>query len=201
MAAIIDIIIIRLNKTVIKENPASLSTKQRVSLVGVLSVLYLGCLLIAAPPYFVIIGSMVLIPWLIWLTITDLEHLVIPDIANIGIALSGLMFLLWHYPDRLIPHMIAGCVAALLFWTISIIFRRLRGYDGLGMGDTKFIFGCGLWVGLIGVINVIFLASIIGILATLCVNRLSNKKDERYIPFGPFLAFSTFYIWLFGPVL
>ena len=157
--------------------------------------------MIAAPPVFVVVGSSTLIPLLIWLSVTDIEAFVIPDLANIGVAITGLVFLLWHYPDQLGIHMVGAVLAGGLFWAMSAGYRRFRGIDGLGLGDAKFIFGAGLWVGPIGVINVIFFAAVIGILVTLSVGVLRQSRKSGHIPFGPFLAYATFFIWLFGPLL
>ncbi len=97
--------------------------------------------------------------------------------------------------------MIGAVGAGALFWAIASGYRLFRGVDGLGLGDAKFIFGAALWVGPTGVINVIFLAAVSGIIGALCVGAWRGTKEIGHIPFGPFLAFATFFIWLFGPIL
>lgn len=185
----------------ISENPPEFSGRQRIGLGLGLLMLYGVTLLIAAPPMFVVLGSSMLTPLLIWLSITDIEAFVIPDLANIGVAVTGFGFLLWYYPEQLGAHMLGAALAGGLFWAVSAGYRRFRGVDGLGLGDAKFIFGAGLWVGPIGVISVIFMAAVIGVIVTLCVGILRQNRYVGHIPFGPFLAYATFFIWLFGPLL
>ncbi|ROW57285.1 prepilin peptidase, partial [Cronobacter malonaticus] len=69
-------------------------------------------------------------------------------------------------------------------------YRWLRGYEGLGYGDMKFVGALGAWHGwqLLGVLLTI--ASLLGLAAALIVYYIKSKPPVRKtpLPFGPFLA-------------
>jgi len=92
-----------------------------------------------------------------------------------------------------------GAILALAFLALRILYRRLRGRDGIGLGDVKLAGVAGVWVDwwmLPAVIEVAALAA----LAVYAVRYLLGRRPVRLmrLPFGLFLAPAIWFGWLLG---
>jgi leader peptidase (prepilin peptidase)/N-methyltransferase len=86
---------------------------------------------------------------------------------------------------------------------IALLYRALRGRDGLGFGDVRLLGAMGLVLGPF-VLLAYALGNIIGVLVALPQALLSRKKGSlstRSIPFGPFLAVGGVLTALWGPAM
>ena len=77
----------------------------------------------------------------------DLRHGLLPDRYTCPLLWSGLLFYLCLAPHQLhdaVWGAIGGylCLAA-LYW----LYRGIRGYEGLGYGDIKYLAALGAWHG------------------------------------------------------
>ena len=84
---------------------------------------------------------------------------------------------------------------------VAASYRALRGREGLGGGDAKLLAASGAWLGAAALPQVILFAAL-GALAHAAVQRLAGKRLGRHsaMPFGPFLAVATWFLWLAGSV-
>lgn len=89
---------------------------------------------------------------------------------------------------------IGVAVGFAVFAVIGWLYRKMRGRDGLGIGDAKLLASAGAWVGLPSVIGI---AAVAGLFATVMLGSLSPTQR---IPFGPYLCNTIWLVWLYGPV-
>lgn len=92
-----------------------------------------------------------------------------------------------------------GAVLAFAFLSLRILYRRLRGRDGIGLGDVKLAGVAGVWLDwwvLPGVIEIAALAA----LAVYAVRYLLGRRPVRLmrLPFGLFFAPAIWLGWLLG---
>lgn len=82
----------------------------------------------------------------------------------------------------------------LVFEGLRLGFRLLRGYEGLGYGDSKLIAALGAWFGVSAVPVLCALGSVSAIAYVLIASkgRAHVMLKDRVIPFGPFLIFGAF---------
>ncbi len=78
---------------------------------------------------------------------------------------------------------------ALLAWA----YRRLRGREGLGLGDAKLLAAGGAWLGAALLPDVLLAAAGTAILWAL---RRGPVDPAARVPFGPFLGAGIWVIWL-----
>lgn len=151
----------------------------------------------------VTIASAVLMGLLIWVSIWDFRSFTIPDSANLILVVSGLAATWLLHPQDLWVHGLAVITWFALFWAVGRIFRKLRGYDGLGLGDAKLMAGAGAWLGMFAPVSVVLMGSISAIAFIVVVGVIKRKtiRDTQHsaIAFGPFLCLSIWSVWLFGP--
>ena len=80
---------------------------------------------------------------------------------------------------------------------IAIIYAKLRGAQGFGMGDIKLLLVIGLFLGPYGLLVLAF-GSLFGSVYGLAAARRSQEGVRHKFPFGPFLALGAVLVTLFG---
>ena len=125
---------------------------------------------------------------------------IIPDSLVLALAAGGaLQLLLWGPADL----WWRGFEAALVFaaaWLFRAGYRWLRGYDGLGFGDVKFIAAGTLWIGAEGIPGLLLIA-VLSALVSLLIMRSQGHElhGKQVISFGPHLAVGLWWVWVLGP--
>lgn len=165
-----------------------------------------------------LLAHLVVASALIAVAFIDIEHMLIPDILVLVVALAGVtsdvsqvvagkrgMFSLPLHKLGLpfglsIPNSVAGGLAGLvLFYIIaklsSMAFRR----EAMGEGDVLLAGALGAYLGL-GYNFLLFfvLAAVIGAVVGVAVAVLGRKGFSSAIPFGPMMASSAIIVALFG---
>ncbi len=126
----------------------------------------------------------------------DLRTLRIPDWLNLAIGASGLMVV--HMLGRDPAHSLIGIALGYLTLAgVNLAYRAIRGRDGIGMGDAKFLAAAGAWVGWSGLPFTVLIASATGI-AVIAGARIMGRQVtlSDKTPFGPLLAGATMIVWL-----
>jgi leader peptidase (prepilin peptidase)/N-methyltransferase len=159
---------------------------------------------------------------MIVLVVTDARERILPDKVNylglgLGIALSfflppvdgtaeWLSSRLFAFPPPL--PVLASADAALgviagggLLWIVAEGYFRLRGHEGMGLGDVKMMAMAGAFLGLKRTLLTILLGSLLGsVLGLLFI--LIYRKGRRYeLPFGTFLGAGALLVVFFGTPL
>ena len=66
------------------------------------------------------------------------------------------------------------------------------------MGDVKFAFAMGIFLGYEKFLLAIIIASVVGMIVMLTAKHRKNLDDNHEFPFGPFLALGFVFSALFG---
>jgi leader peptidase (prepilin peptidase)/N-methyltransferase len=113
----------------------------------------------------------------------------------------GLFATAYLAPSLLWTHALAGVLGVAVLVALSALYRRLRGLEGLGLGDAKLFGAAGLWVGFEGLPSTMLIAAFLALAVALAL-MLAGKPIamQSRIPFGPFLAFGLWCTWLYGPL-
>ena len=95
-----------------------------------------------------------------------------------------------------------GFEAVLVFAAASLFragYRWLRGYDGLGFGDVKFVAAGTLWIGAEGIPGLLLIAVVSALVSLLILRSEGHDLDgKQAISFGPHLAIGLWWIWVLG---
>ncbi len=124
------------------------------------------------------------LPWigaaLGWLLLTlaliDARHFLLPDMLTLPLIPAGLLVTWWGDQSTagsgLLLHHLAGALVGFGGLSgIGWIYKRLRGREGLGLGDAKLMAAVGAWVGWAGLGSVLLwaaLPALVGPAAVLC---------------------------------
>ncbi len=130
---------------------------------------------------------LVLNAFLVW---NDICLGLLPDRFTCPLLWAGLMYFSWCNP-MLLQEKVLGAIAgyagfAALYWG----YRLLRGQEGLGYGDVKFLAALGAWHGWEVLPILVFSAALLALCLT-CLLALKSRNTQAIknpLPFGPFLA-------------
>ncbi|MGN8119799.1 prepilin peptidase [Labrys sp. 22185] len=119
----------------------------------------------------------------------------LPDCLTLPI----LVLALYGAPQAADIRLLGAIGASGLIWLVGTVFRKVRGYHGLGFGDVKLAAGCGSIVGLSGVGGLLLLSSILALISLTLVGFARGPGSFKLtgtssIAFGPFLVLATLLI-------
>ncbi|PZO87710.1 MAG: prepilin peptidase [Micavibrio aeruginosavorus] len=145
-------------------------------------------------PLFCLAASIVL---LVWMSLIDLKHWILPDELNAALGITGIIFHVttaYRFVDM--EGMLAGAaIGAGLLLLIRFFANRHYGRDALGLGDVKLLGAAGLWLGFEGTINALTLGAFAGLLHGVAYAAFLSVKTrspftirELAIPAGPGFA-------------
>ncbi len=137
---------------------------------------------------------------LLVLAVLDWRHLMLPNALTLPLIPAGLAVAWGLAPERLGDHAIGAAAGFAFLALVAGIYRRLRGREGIGLGDAKLFAAAGAWVGWQGLPSVLLVAALVGLAGALVRARLDGRLDpEQELPFGPYLAGGLWLAWLYGP--
>jgi len=138
---------------------------------------------------------------LLALAVMDLRSMFLADALTLPLIPAGLAVCLWLEPDAIWTHMAGAAAGAALLAALSWIYFRLRGREGLGLGDVKLMAAAGAWVGVGGLGTVILWAVMVNALM-LAPDALRGRpmSATTQVPLGTGLAMGLWLTWLYGPV-
>jgi leader peptidase (prepilin peptidase)/N-methyltransferase len=88
------------------------------------------------------------------------------------------------------------------FALIGFTYRRLRGREGLGLGDAKLLAAAGAWLGWQALPGVVLIGALSALALALAGAAGGGKLIvTTQIAFGSHLALAFWLVWLFGPVV
>jgi leader peptidase (prepilin peptidase) / N-methyltransferase len=143
-------------------------------------------------PATVLIG-LALFALLLLVAIIDIQRMIIPNWANAALLVLGAVNAAVRGTPSASGALIGAGIGAAAFLAVKAAFKLLRGKDGLGWGDVKFMAGAGSLVGPVLLPWLVVLASISGLLAALLFQ--SGGSTIR-LPFAPHLALGLMLCWL-----
>ena len=140
---------------------------------------------------------------LLLLAAIDRRTFLLPDGLNAALLAAGAVMVAVVKPLDWPLHVAGAAAGYGLLWLVEVVYRRVRGIDGLGRGDAKLLGAIGGWVGLAGIPPVLLIASLSAILATLATALVRGKSvsGQTAIAFGPWIALGGYVVWLLPPSL
>jgi leader peptidase (prepilin peptidase)/N-methyltransferase len=137
--------------------------------------------------------------WLLALGWIDIRRWLLPDALTLPLVIAGLTAAAALDLERMTDRALGAALGYLSLRLVALIYRVLRGREGLGGGDAKLLAASGAWVGASALPQLILIAATTALAAAACSRVFGVRLGAHSaLPFGPFLAFATWLIWLFG---
>ena len=134
---------------------------------------------------------------LIVLFVTDLQHKILPNVITLPGIVVGFVCSVF-LPPGWMSSLIGLAVGGGFLLAIAEAYYRIRGQEGLGMGDVKLLAMIGAFLGWKLVLLTLVFASFTGSLAG-GVLIASGRGNMKYaLPFGTFLAVGALFAATWG---
>ena len=107
----------------------------------------------------------------------DLEHMILPNELTLGAALLCIV----SSPLRsvqLTGSLLGAVVGLAIAYLPFLLYKRLRGQSGMGLGDAKLTLMAGAWHGVAGALFVLFLGALQQALAAILMRVLGITYEE-----------------------
>lgn len=131
---------------------------------------------------------------LVALTRADLRERRLPDRLTIPLAGLGLGLAAWRVGGWPVDEVLGAGLGLTAFWALGEAHHRLRGTEGLGLGDAKLLAAAGAWLGWRDLPPLVLVAALGALAASL--PRLRAGTVVGGIAFGPWLAAAFMALWL-----
>ena len=125
---------------------------------------------------------------LIMLAVIDQQTGYLPDTLTIGGLWAGLLASLGGGIATPKTAILGAAAGYGVFWLLNHAYCRLKGEEGIGQGDFKFLAMIGAWLGITALPMVLAIGAGAGAVWHYGQRLVGLSKDDRVVPFGPWLA-------------
>ena len=116
---------------------------------------------------------------LIALALIDLEHMILPDEITLGGVVLGLLSVPLRPEASFTTSLIGAAAGFLIVWLpFDVLYRRLRGTPGMGLGDAKLLALAGAWFGFQGSLFALLAGAVQATVVTLLMLIVRGRIDE-----------------------
>jgi leader peptidase (prepilin peptidase)/N-methyltransferase len=156
---------------------------------------------VATPPGLVLALSLVLGWTLLTLAVIDARALRLPDVLTLPLTGAGLAVALTLPGAPIVDHLVGAVAGYAVLAAVGWGYWRLRGQEGLGLGDAKLLAAAGAWLGWRSLPSVLLVACLLALawIATRAAVR-GRASLRRQIAFGAPLCLAIWIVWLYGPL-
>jgi leader peptidase (prepilin peptidase)/N-methyltransferase len=149
------------------------------------------------PPGPLLAARLLLACALVVLFAIDLEHQILPNVITVPGIVLGVAFSLVAPPGWR-ASVLGALLGGGILYAIAEGYYRVRGEDGLGMGDVKMLAMIGAFLGWQGMLLTLVLASFAGAAVGVGMIALRRGSMKYALPFGTFLAVGALVAMLAG---
>jgi len=156
---------------------------------------------------------------MIVLVFTDMRERILPDVVNYSGFVAGLLLSLITKPSdgtalwlarrifefpppvpviSLADALLGAAFGSGLLWLVAELYFRLRGREGMGLGDVKMMLMAGAFLGLKRTLLTILAGSVLGSVLGLAFMLARRKESDYELPFGSFLGMAAVLVMFFG---
>jgi leader peptidase (prepilin peptidase) / N-methyltransferase len=131
----------------------------------------------------------------------DARYFIIPDNLNGALGFVGLASFL-TLDAAAVPEHLAGALAAYAVARgVNLVYRTLRGVDGLGQGDAKLLAAAGCWLPWEALASALLYAVVSALISVALLARSGTHiRGRTPLPFGLHIALGVWLTWVLGPL-
>ena len=134
---------------------------------------------------------------LLVMALIDWDTTYLPDSLTLPLLWLGLLGSSLGWLALPLQQAVWGAAAGYgMLWLVSTLFRLFTGKTGMGSGDLKLLAALGAWFGLPALLPLVLLSALAGSVAGLLLLAGGRLREDRHVPFGPFLALAGWTCWL-----
>ena len=149
-----------------------------------------------------ILAATLVLGWLLTaLTAIDVASFRLPDVLTAPMLVLGLIVSIFLPGRPILDHVVGAASGFAVLALVGWAYERLRGREGIGLGDAKLLGAAGAWLGWRPLPSVVMVACALALVlvGVMAVSKGRAALQER-LAFGGPLCLATWLIWLYGPL-
>lgn len=141
--------------------------------------------------------TLILLGALCGLAVIDAQTFRLPDWLTLPLAAAGLAAA-WILGLPVWLHALGAVLGYAVLAGLELVYKRVRGRDGLGRGDAKLLAAGGAWCGALALPIILLVASTAGLLFVFALRLIGGRpvSGATRIAFGPFIALAIASAWI-----
>jgi len=147
--------------------------------------------------FFRLVLELLIISLLIVVFLFDFHYQIIPDWTTLSLIILALANHYFFTSFKPASYIFSGLIAAGFFFFLYLVTRG----RGMGLGDVKFVFFLGFFLGPLKTILALYWAFLTGAIVGVILILLGRYQWRRPIAFGPFLVGGLIIAWWWGEKL
>ena len=132
------------------------------------------------------------------LAFIDLDHQLLPDVVTLPSIGLGLLCAWLGGLTTPIEAVLGVLVGAAIPAAVILVYRLLRGEEGMGWGDVKYLAAIGAVLGVHACLWVLVVGAVLGAVVGLGLIAAGRGGARTALPFGTFLSAAVM-LWLYLP--
>lgn len=148
-----------------------------------------------------LLAALIFCAAMVALAAIDAEHFLLPDKITLPGVAVGLLLSPWVSWSGWLSALIGAAVGGGLLLALAHAWLRLRGEEGMGLGDVKMLAMMGAFLGWKGMLVALFSASLSGSIVGVVLLAVGRGGLKTRLPFGSFLAAGGLIALFVGPQL
>ncbi len=131
------------------------------------------------------------------LALIDYDYQILPDVITYPLIVFGFGMSFAGGVTWWLDSAVGAVFGALLPISVIVLYKLIRGEEGMGWGDVKFLAGIGAVVGLGACVWILIVGALLGALVGLGLMVMGRGTAKTALPFGTFLAVAALlYLYL-----
>ncbi len=140
----------------------------------------------------------------VWISIAlgliDLEHQILPDVMTYPALLLGVAGAVAGGLTTPVESGLGIVAGGGIPLAVMVLYKAVRGIEGMGLGDVKYLAAIGAVLGVMGCLWVLIVAAVLGALVGIGLMVAGRGDGRTALPFGTFLALASIvYVLIPGP--
>lgn len=135
--------------------------------------------------------------WMLLIMALDLQHHWLPDRLTLPLIPAGLAAAWFGFGPAFDDRLIGAAAGYAGLAAVAILYRIVRGREGMGGGDPKLMAGLGAWLGWQSLPYLLLGAGLLGIAMVVALRSRGVRVSGSYrLPLGTLLALAAWPLWL-----
>jgi leader peptidase (prepilin peptidase)/N-methyltransferase len=148
-------------------------------------------------PFVLLLAGLYLVGVLTAICAIDARYGIIPNSLVVGLAFGALFKLSFSGRSELAERAIDATLVFVIACALRVTYRWIRGYDGFGFGDVKFVTAGVLWIDIASMPTLLLIAVFSAFTSLLVMKAEGCTLDgKQAVPFGPHLATGLWLTWI-----
>lgn len=128
----------------------------------------------------------------------DADFQILPDAITLPGIVVGLALSFFSLRRTPLQAVLGAALGAGGLYLLAILYEKIAGQEGMGLGDVKMLGMIGALLGPIGVLATILAASVSGSIVGVALMLARGSDGKMRLPFGVFLALGSIAAWFFA---